>query len=156
MGQPGDPNANTPEGVAHGEPDSMSGEVIDPNPNMNAPAHLEGAESEALMEAEVDQLLEVEDGATRKWLVSRGPWVLESNCKSLGSAALPRKGMLDHSPCHHYPRPSPQRLLGRTVRRPSTQDANHPSTRLWRGFGAGAVGHAATKSGRRNPYLPSV
>ena len=120
-------------------------------------AHLEGAESEALMEAEVDQLLEVEkDGATRKRLVSRGPWVLESNYKSLGSAALPRKGTLYHSPCHHYPRPSPQRLLSRTVRRPSTQDASHPSTRIWRGFGAGAVRHAATKSGRRNPYLPSV
>jgi hypothetical protein len=87
----------------------MSGEVIDQNPNMNAPTHLEGAESEALMEVEVDQLLEVEeDGATRKWLVSRGPCVLESKCKSLGSAALPRKGTLDHSPCHHYPAHHPR------------------------------------------------
>jgi len=39
---PGDPNANTPEGVAHAEPDSMSGEVITPNTVPGKPDTLEG------------------------------------------------------------------------------------------------------------------
>ena len=62
-GQPGNPNANTPEGVAHGERDLMPGE--DTNPNVSA--HLEGAEPEVLMGAEEDRSLEVkEDEAARK------------------------------------------------------------------------------------------
>jgi len=46
--QPGDLNVNTPEGVAHGEPDSMPGEDINPNPN--APVHLEGTGPEVMLE----------------------------------------------------------------------------------------------------------
>jgi len=61
-GQLGDPNANTPEGVAHPEPDSMREET-----ETNTPAHLEGMGPDALMEEEDDRLLEVEeDGAARK------------------------------------------------------------------------------------------
>ena len=39
LGELGDPNANIPKGVAHGEPDSMPWEDI--NPNANALVHLE-------------------------------------------------------------------------------------------------------------------
>jgi len=46
--QPGDPNANTPKGVTHPEPDSMPGEDI--NPNANAPVHLEGTGPEVMLE----------------------------------------------------------------------------------------------------------
>ena len=63
FGQPDDPNANTPKGVAHPEPDLMLGEEAD----LNASAHLEGAEPEPLMDGEEDQSLDVdEDGAARK------------------------------------------------------------------------------------------
>jgi len=48
QGQPGDPNANTPKGVAHPEPVSMPGEDINPNPN--APMHLEGMGPEVMLE----------------------------------------------------------------------------------------------------------
>jgi hypothetical protein len=65
MGKLGDLNANTPERVAHAEPDLMLGEDI--NPHMNTPAHLEGVEPEVLMDKEDDHLLKVEeDGAARK------------------------------------------------------------------------------------------
>ena len=46
--QPGDPNANTPEGVAHAEPDSTPGE--DTNPDANAPMHSEGMGPDVLLE----------------------------------------------------------------------------------------------------------
>jgi len=60
-GQPGDPNANNPEGVAHLEPDSMWEETP------NAPVHPEGMGPEVLKDVEEDRLLEVEeDGAARK------------------------------------------------------------------------------------------
>jgi hypothetical protein len=42
MVQPGNLNVNTPEGAALAEPDSMSGEAIDPN--VNILAYLEGVE----------------------------------------------------------------------------------------------------------------
>ena len=48
QGQPGNPNANTPKGVAHPELDSMPGEDI--YPNANAPMHLEGMGPEVMLE----------------------------------------------------------------------------------------------------------
>ena len=67
-GQLGDPNANTPEGVAHPEPDSTREET-----ETNTPAHLEGAGPDALMEEEDNCLLEVEeDGAARKTVSVEG------------------------------------------------------------------------------------
>ena len=52
----------TPEGVAHAEPDSTPGEEI----NLNAPAHLESAGPEVLMDAEEDRPYVLkEDGTTR-------------------------------------------------------------------------------------------
>jgi hypothetical protein len=61
--QPGDPNVNTPKGVAHAELGSMPGEEVD----LDAPAHLGSAGPEALMDEEEDRLLKVEeDGAARK------------------------------------------------------------------------------------------
>jgi len=69
MGQPGDLNMNTPEGVAHPELDSIPGEEI----NLNASTHLEGAGPEVLMGAEEDHSLEVEeDGATGKTVSVEG------------------------------------------------------------------------------------
>jgi len=62
-GQLGDLNMNTPEGVAHGEPDSTPGEEI----SSSTPVHLEGTGPEVLIEEEVDHLLKVEeDGPTGK------------------------------------------------------------------------------------------
>jgi len=56
------PNTYAPKGVAHPELDSMREEI-----EMNAPTHLEGTGPDALMEEEVDHLLEVEeDGAAGK------------------------------------------------------------------------------------------
>jgi len=49
----------TPEGVAHSEPDSTQEEI-----NLNAPAHLEGAGPEVLMEEEHDRSLKVEEDGT--------------------------------------------------------------------------------------------
>jgi len=69
MGQPGDPNVNTPEGVAHPELNSTPGEEID----LNASAHLEGVGPEVLMGTEEDRSLEVEeDGATGKTISVKG------------------------------------------------------------------------------------
>ena len=48
FGQPGDPNANTPEGVAHAEPDSTPGE--DTNPDANMPVYSEVTVPEVLLE----------------------------------------------------------------------------------------------------------
>ena len=45
VGQPGNPNANTPEGVAHSEPDLMPGE--DTNPNMYTPEGVAHTEPES-------------------------------------------------------------------------------------------------------------
>jgi len=60
-GQPGDLNANNPEGVTHLEPDSTREETP------NAPMHPEGMGPEVLKDVEEDRLLKVEeDGATRK------------------------------------------------------------------------------------------
>ncbi len=56
-GQPGDPNANTPKGVAHAEQDSTQGEET----ASNAPAHLEGAGPEPSMDEKEDHSLEVEE-----------------------------------------------------------------------------------------------
>src|SRR5260221_5935127 len=58
FGHPGNPNDNTPEGVAHQEPDSTPGE--DANPNMDARAHLDGVGSGLSMDEE-DHSLEVEE-----------------------------------------------------------------------------------------------
>ena len=66
VGQPGDPNANTPKGVAHGKPDSMPGEEI----ISNTPVHLEGTGPEVLMEEEVGCPLEVEENGTAGKTVS--------------------------------------------------------------------------------------
>jgi len=67
-GQPGDLNANTLEGVTHLELDSMLEEI-----NLNASTHLEGMGPEALMDAEEDCLLEVEeDGTTGKTISVEG------------------------------------------------------------------------------------
>ena len=55
FGQPGDPTANIPEGVAHGEPDSIPGE--DSHRNTNAPVHPVGTGPVVLLE---------EDGAARQ------------------------------------------------------------------------------------------
>src|SRR5712691_3315723 len=60
FGHPGNPNDNTPEGVAHQEPDSMPGEDAITNPY--APAHLEGVGPELSMDGKEDQSLEVEEG----------------------------------------------------------------------------------------------
>src|SRR5712691_238336 len=59
FGHPGNPNDNTPEGVAHQEPDSMPGEDAITNPY--APAHLEGAGPELSMDGKEDHSLEVEE-----------------------------------------------------------------------------------------------
>ena len=48
FGQPGNPNANIPKGVAHGEPDSIPGE--DSHRNMNAPVHPVGTGPVILLE----------------------------------------------------------------------------------------------------------
>jgi hypothetical protein len=48
FGQPGDPNANIPEGVAHGELDSIPGE--DTHRNANAPVHPVGMGPVVLLE----------------------------------------------------------------------------------------------------------
>jgi len=66
MGQPGDPNANAPEGVAHTEPDSTPGEEAD----LNVSTHLEGAGPEVLMDTEEGRSLEVEEGGTTRKTVS--------------------------------------------------------------------------------------
>jgi len=55
-GQPGNRNSKTPKGVAHAEPDPTPGEEAD----SNAPAHLEVAGPEVLMEEENDRSLGVE------------------------------------------------------------------------------------------------
>ena len=69
-GQPGNPNANTPKGVAHAGLDSMPGEV---DPIMNMPVHLEGMGPEVLIDVEKNHLLKVEeDGATRKTVSVKG------------------------------------------------------------------------------------
>ena len=61
-GQPGDPNANNPEGVAHLELDSTPEEI-----DLNVSIHLEGVGPEVLKDVEEDCLLKVEeDGAARK------------------------------------------------------------------------------------------
>src|SRR5260221_13204809 len=59
FGHPGNPNDNTPKGVAHQEPDSMPGEDAITNPY--APAHLEGAGPELSMDGKEDHSLEVEE-----------------------------------------------------------------------------------------------
>src|SRR5260221_3207566 len=64
FGHPGNPNINTPEGVAHPEPDSTHGE--DANPNTDARAHLEGAGSQVLMDEEDDCSLKVEEEGTAR------------------------------------------------------------------------------------------
>ena len=79
-------------------------------------AHLEGAEPEALMEAEADQLLEVEDGATMKMPSVEGEMGPRVKLQGPGVSCLTTQensGSLTLS--------SPQKLLGRSVRRPSTQ-----------------------------------
>ena len=79
-------------------------------------AHLEGAESDALMEEEADQLLEVEDGATRKMASVEGEMGPRVELQEPGVSCLTARensGSLTLS--------SPQKLLGRSVRRPSTQ-----------------------------------
>jgi len=57
FGHSGNPNDNTPEGVAHVEPDSTRGEEAD----TNAPALLQGAGPEPLMDEEEHHSLEVEE-----------------------------------------------------------------------------------------------
>src|SRR5260221_7988072 len=59
FGHPGNPNDNTPEGVAHPEPDSTPGE--DANPNTDARVHLEGAGSQLSMDGKEGHSLEVEE-----------------------------------------------------------------------------------------------
>src|SRR5712691_5180660 len=63
FGHLGNPNDNTPEGVAHQEPDSTPGE--DASPNTDARAHLHGAGSGLSMDEE-DHSLEVEEGIARE------------------------------------------------------------------------------------------
>jgi len=65
MGQPGDPNVNTLEGVTHLELDSTPEEI-----DLNVLAHLEGAGPEVLMDAEEDRSLEVEEDGTAGKTVS--------------------------------------------------------------------------------------
>ena len=62
FGHPGNPNANTPEGVAHPEPDSTPGE--DADSNTDARAHPDGAGSELTMDGKEDNSLEVEEEGT--------------------------------------------------------------------------------------------
>jgi hypothetical protein len=59
FGHPGNPNDNTPEGVARPEPDSTLGEDVDSN--TNAPAQSYGAGPELLMGEEDDRSLKVEE-----------------------------------------------------------------------------------------------
>ena len=59
---PGNPNNNTPEGVARPELDSSPGE--DTDSNTNAPAHSEGAGPDLWMDVEEDHSLEVEEEGT--------------------------------------------------------------------------------------------
>jgi hypothetical protein len=116
VGQPGNPNANTPEGVAHGEPDPTTGE--DTNTNANAPVHLEGMGPDVLLE---------EEGISGEVCASKRTEILKSSCKSLGSANLPRRRKWSSSPRHyhhhrdHRHHPHILRLLGRSARRSSTQ-----------------------------------
>jgi len=59
FGHPGNPNVNTPEGVAPAEPDSTPGEDTTTNPY--APAHLEGVGLDPSMDGKEDHTLEVEE-----------------------------------------------------------------------------------------------
>ena len=59
FGHPGNPNLNTPEGVAHPEPDLTPGE--DANSNANVPMHSDGVGLDLLMEEEDDRSLKVEE-----------------------------------------------------------------------------------------------
>jgi len=59
FGHLGNPNVNTPEGVAPAELDSMPGE--DANPDTDARAHLDGAGPELSMDGKEDHSLEVEE-----------------------------------------------------------------------------------------------
>ena len=59
------PNMYAPKGVAHPELDSTWEEI-----EMNTPTHLEGAGPDALMEEEVDHLLEVEEEEAARKAVS--------------------------------------------------------------------------------------
>ena len=118
--QPGDLNVNTPEGVAHGEPDLTPGEDINPNPN--APMHLEGMGPEILMDTAEDwpEVFWRRRESPGRMQALKGTGIL-SSCKSLGLATLPCRRKPDHSPCHHYHHPPPQRLLVCSAHRPSTQ-----------------------------------
>jgi hypothetical protein len=96
---PGNPNNNTPEGVAPAEPDSMPRD--DTNPNTDARAHLEGAGSQVSMDEE-DHLVKVEEGIAGENASVEGdigPCVELQN----PSAPLPRKRTLDPSHRHHQP-----------------------------------------------------
>ena len=59
FGHPGNPNVNTPKGVAPAEPDSMPGEDATTNPY--TPAHLEGVGPEPSMDGKEDHSLKVEE-----------------------------------------------------------------------------------------------
>jgi len=59
FGHPGNPNVNTPEGVAPAEPDSTPGE--DADSNTDARAHPYGAGSELTMDGKEDHSLKVEE-----------------------------------------------------------------------------------------------
>lgn len=130
--QPCNPNTSTPEDVAHGEPDSTPGEEDD----LNTPVYLESARPEVLMERE--------DVSRSRWRrmvplgkspVLRGTWILVSNYKNQGSAALPRKRTPDHSPCHHHHHPLIPTPLGCRAHWPSIQGRWPPQNltvaRIW-------------------------
>jgi len=76
--------------------------------NLNAPAHLEGAGPEVLMEEEHDRSLKVEeDGTVGKTVSVEGDMGPRVGLRELGSAALPRNRTPDHSPCRHLRHPPP-------------------------------------------------
>jgi len=125
FGNPGNPNVNTPEGVAPMELDSMPGE--DTTTNLYAPTYLEGAGPELSMDGKEDHSLEVEEEGIARDNASID--IPASSCKALGSAPLPHKRKLGRSPHHHHP--SPLRLLAHSAHRSSTQGHRPPQNQTW-------------------------
>ena len=102
-GQPGDPNANTPEGVTHSELDSMQEETP------NAPVHFKGMGPEVLKDMEEDCLLKVEeDGAARKAASVEGD---VNPCVELQSPGVSCLAMQENARSLTLPSPPPPTIL---------------------------------------------